>query len=275
MTPLERELIDLGDHLDHGDAAGLVDAVRSRAGAARRPSLLARTPVRVALVSAVVIALVLLVPPSRRAVARLLGIGGVEILPVPTTVLGPGTTNAPAATVPGAPSGSASTAQSTVTSAVTSAGGSTGGSATGPSGGGAGTDAPLPVGVTFAVRKAGPEWGPLRRADTDDRVPGGLVALAYDRFTLVELASDHSDYPVVGKFAPPGVTVSFVDVGDVSGVWLDGAHEITYLAPDGTVRQDTVRRAGSVLLWVQGGVTYRVEGLDWQADALAVAASLR
>ena len=36
-----------------------------------------------------------------------------------------------------------------------------------------------------------------------------------------------------------------------------------------------VRRAGDVLLWEEGGVTYRIEGAPSLDEALAVAGSLR
>ncbi len=60
------------------------------------------------------------------------------------------------------------------------------------------------------------------------------------------------------------------------GLWISGApHTIAYLDPDGRYDTDSVRRAGNVLLWVGSGVTYRIEGLDTLAQAMAQARALR
>lgn len=266
MTPLERELIDVGEHLAHGTGDGLARAVQDRLGATNRSSVTASRPplwLKVAAGVFVAFLLALAIGPTRRAMARLLGIGAIEIRPVPTTVLAPGAApSAPSLTVPGRPS--------TTVVAATSA-------TSAPSGA-----APVPGivdaqrRVTFPILTAtDPDWGPARSVDVDDRVPGGLVAIAYDRFTLVELASSADGFPIMAKLAPPDVTVSFATVGSDSAVWVQGAHEIAYRAPDGTIRTDTVRRSGSVLVWTRGAVTYRIEGFDDVDDAVRAATSVR
>ena len=249
MTPLEDELVDLGEHLAHGDGDQLATSVRARLGDQRfqhRDGLPFWAKVAAALVLALALALAL--PPSRHAIARLLGIGAVEVRTVPTTVLGPGTTSPSASSVPGAVE---------------------------PAAGGATDIADAERRVTFPVRLVGdPTAGPLRRVDVDERVPGGLVALTYERFTVVELASAVEAFPVMRKLVPPGVTVEPTTVDGRDALWIEGAHEIAYVAPDDSIRQDTVRRAGPVLVWARDGVTFRVEGLTDLDEARRVATSI-
>ena len=257
MTPLEDELVDLGAHLAHGDGDDLAALVRARLdGPQRRPSG-AGLPLWAKVAAAVVLALglALALPPSRRAIARWFGVGAVQIRTVPTTVLGMGTTASPASTVPG----------------------SVDATSTAPVAPPAAADvASAQAQVTFPIRlPTDAAAGPLRRIDVDDRVPGGLVVLVYDRFTIVELASAPNAFPVMVKLAPPGVTVDSTDVASDFAVWVGGAHEIAYQSPDGSIRQDTVRRAGSVLVWTRDNVTLRLEGLGDLDTARRIAASVR
>jgi hypothetical protein len=242
MTPLEEELVDLGQHLDHGDGAELPSAVRGRMAVDER-----RTPAWVKVAAAVVLALAVAVavPSSRRALARLLGIGAVEIRPAATT-LPAGATDR---TVPGSlPSAGVATTTGGLAEARTS--------------------------LAFAPLVAGADAGPILGVETDPRVPGGLVAITYQRFTLVELATDPDGYPVMAKLVPPGVTVSRTDVNGTDALWVEGAHEIAYVAPNGTVRTDTVRRSGSVLVWTAGSVTVRVEGVATLEEARRIAVTV-
>ncbi len=108
--------------------------------------------------------------------------------------------------------------------------------------------------------------------DTGHRAP--LVVLRYPRFTIVEVASSGNNGPVLRKVLG-SVPADDVAVNGVPGLWIKGAHEIGFLDRDGNFETDTVRRAGPVLLWEQGTVTYRIEGLTRLADAQAIAASLR
>ncbi|MDQ1425128.1 MAG: hypothetical protein QOD72_2626 [Acidimicrobiaceae bacterium] len=240
MTPLEQELVDLGRHLDHDDGDGLSVAVRHRIEASPRRV----TPTWVKVAAAVVLALAIAValPPSRRALARWLGIGAVEIRPVATT-LPPG---APDRIVPGSvPPGVSTTTGDALTAA--------------------GKD------LTFTPLVAGAIAGPIQGVQTDPRVPGGLVVIAYERFALVELAGSPNGFPIMAKLTPAGVTITRTAVNGADALWIEGAHEIAYLGPDGMVRYDTVRRSGSVLLWTVGSVTVRIEGLATLDEASRVA----
>lgn len=110
----------------------------------------------------------------------------------------------------------------------------------------------------------------------DPAVPGGLVSIMYDRFALTEIATSSTQAPVIQKLLPANTTLEFVKVDGHDGAWVGGApHELGFVGTDGSFRMDTVRRAGNVLIWVDGGVTYRIEGLDSKDEALRIAASMR
>jgi hypothetical protein len=120
-----------------------------------------------------------------------------------------------------------------------------------------------------------PSVGALSSVVVDRRVSGGLVALGYARFTLIEVTAYAADPEPVGKVIDPAARVDRVIVNGSPGLWIAGAHEIAYLDRTGKFKTDTVRRSGSVLLWAQAGVTYRIEGFSALADAQRVAASIR
>jgi len=275
---LEAALGDLGDHLDLGPGdtepgrAQLVANVIERlpapvAGAPIRTtgfpaatatataSTGARAGVRTdrrllvavaAAIAVLVVAGLLAVTPTREAIARWVGIGGVRI-----------TTDDPlpdgGAPVPGAPA-----------------------TGTEPATGAVDLDA-IDGSLPFPIRTADPSVaGELRAAAVDWSVAPGLVELRYDDFTLVELGSRPSAAPVLGKVIGPGTTTTAVTVDGRPGVWLSGAtHQVGSVDPDGELRLDTVRRAGNVLVWEDGGVTYRIEGALSLEAALEVATGLR
>ena len=251
MIDFERALVDLAEHLDHPAGDDLVEAVRRRIAGpiilperARRRT---RVLVAVAAVLVLIVAAVVTITPARQAIADWLGIGAVEIRrsdrPLPN---GP-----PELTVPGAS-------------------GSTG------SGAAAAQLAAAQNQVQFTIRTASdPSAGPLAGVEVDSRVRGGLVVLRYERFTLVEIATDPTEAPIIGKLLDPGARAEPVTVDGLRGMWIVGAHQIAYLDRSGKFETDTVRRSGPVLLWGGAGVTYRIEGLGRLADAQKIAGSLR
>ncbi len=140
--------------------------------------------------------------------------------------------------------------------------------------------APARGAVSFPVRLADPALaGPVRAVATDPAVPGGLVAITYERFTLTEIAASAGQRPVIAKLVGPDTAIEYLTVRGQEAVWLSGApHAWSYLDPDGNLRTEPFRQAGDVLLWVDGNVTFRIEGLhgpDGRAVALALAESLR
>ena len=69
--------------------------------------------------------------------------------------------------------------------------------------------------------------------------------------------------------------VRSVVVNGRSGYWIEGEpHSFFYDLPGGTI-PERPRLAGNVLLWEQGGITYRIEGPRTLEEALRLAGSLR
>lgn len=282
---LEAALRDLGAHLDLGPgdtapgrallvtsvlqrlaeggapagtgALAAVDPVGDPVGAGRSVAARHADPVGtnrrrlIAAAAAIVVVIVaglLAIAPTREAIARWAGIGGVRI----TSDDGPlpeGGDPAPGAPTTGHDPGRP---------------GSVDLEALAPS-------------LPFALRTVDPAVaGELRAAVVDPSVAPGLIELRYDRFTLVELGSRPDAAPVLAKVLGPGTTITAVTVAGRPGYWIGGdPHQVATVDPDGDVRLDSVRRAGDVLLWEDGGVTYRIEGAESLEAAQAAAASLR
>jgi len=249
VIDLDAALFDLAEHLDHPAAEDLADVVLARVarGGTRSPRRM-RALLAVAAAVVVLTAALLAIGPARHAIAEWLGIGAVEVRHSEGTV--PPATGSN--TVPGAPA-TGSVAPGPVVARQLGA-------------------ARAAVKFEIATPRA-PSAGALAGVEVDPRVRDGLVVLRYPRFTLVEIASRGENGPILLKLLG-GLPVENVTVVGVPGLWISGAHEVGYVDRDGNVRTDTVRRSGPVLLWQRGNVTYRIEGLDHRADALAIARAL-
>ena len=258
MINLEHALTDLGEHLDYPVAEDAAADLRRRLttpGPAH-----ARTHIhrghrsprsRALLVAAAVLVIlatgVVAIAPARHAVADWLGIGAVEIRRSDRPLPG----RPPRHPVPGA-TGATATADAAARLVA------------------ARKAASFPI-ATPSFTSA----GSLSRVDVDHRVPGGLVALTYARFTVVEIATDPTQPPPLYKLLTSQTRAQPVTVNGQPGLWIAGAHKIGYVDRKGGYGTDTVRRSGPVLLWQRGGVTYRIEGLHSLVAAQAVAATLR
>jgi hypothetical protein len=243
---LEHALTDLAEYLDYPMSEEAPAALRRRLIA---PYTARRT--RALLVAAAVLVImatgIVAIAPARHAVADWLGIGAVEIhrsdrpLPTPTARHPvPGATGA-------TPDPHAAARLAAARRAVA-----------------------FPI-VTPNIDSA----GALVAVDLDRRVPGGLVALSYPRFTVVEIATDPIQPPPLYKLLAGQTPMQQVTVNGEPGLWIPSIHEIGYSDRKTGYATDTVRRSGPVLLWQHAGVTYRIEGLRSLAAAQAVAASLR
>jgi hypothetical protein len=256
---LGRALTDLGGHLDHPAGDGLVAAVTERVRAEALPVLPtdrsvdrstgrrrpwpARRAVLAAVAAAVLLAgVVVTVAPAREAVARWFGIGSVVLRSDPTG---------------GQPVGSDPVP--------------------GPGAGGPVDRANLQTAVGFTLRyPADPAAGEPVAAEVDPRPAGGLVAITYPSFALVQVGSRPGDAPSLLKSFGSGTRLERASVGGQPAWWITGApHDLGYLDREGQWQQDTVRRAGDVLLWSVGDVTYRIEGLADRAVAERIGGSLR
>ena len=93
---------------------------------------------------------------------------------------------------------------------------------------------------------------------------------------LVTEARGSIDTALLGKVVGPGTRTEQLLVNGGAGVWIEGApHQIFFRAPNGEVVVDSLRLAGNVLVWEQGGLLLRVEADVARGDALRIAASMR
>jgi len=286
---LERALADLGGHLEQPPAPPLAEAVMARIAErpaparrlrplarhtgppgppgrlARRLGPLARRPApaqwrgwqRVAVAALVLLVLaagiVVATPGAREAVARRLGLRGVEIHlggPAPTsTTLRPGA---------GADLG--------LGRRVTL------------------EQARAAVGFRLLV----PAVPGFERPDAvylSDNVPGGRVDFVYlprpglraSPFTDVGLlVTEFQATPFTEKFAKDTTQVEQVTVGGELGYWLTGQpHAFVYRDRNGNLQGETARLAGSTLVWTHGVLTLRLEGQVSKQEALRLAESMR
>lgn len=100
-----------------------------------------------------------------------------------------------------------------------------------------------------------------------------LVSMSWGRSeSTVRL--DQFDGDVEPRFWKSVADAEFVTVNAGDGLWLPTPHEVTLLDGDRKVTLPP-RLAAQTLLWVEGGLTYRLEGPFTRAAAITVAESLR
>jgi hypothetical protein len=110
----------------------------------------------------------------------------------------------------------------------------------------------------------------------DRFVPGGQLGLVYrgGRLFVTEVVGDLGT-PYLEKFLRPATKIARLRVGGERALWISGLHQYAYLDRAGTIRPETVRTAGSVLLWRRGNILLRLEGARSKAEALRIATSVR
>lgn len=91
----------------------------------------------------------------------------------------------------------------------------------------------------------------------DDGPPLSLTAIAVAEF---------------GRKVVAATTVEEVAVGDETGLWLIGPHHLQLFGD--WQGSNNLLITSNVLIWVHGGITYRLEGDLSRADAVAIAESL-
>jgi hypothetical protein len=77
------------------------------------------------------------------------------------------------------------------------------------------------------------------------------------------------------KYVPHSGNVEEVAVRAEQGYWIDEPHELTFMDPAGQFGQVRSRLSGPSLVWEEGGVVFRIESALSQANAIAIAESLR
>jgi hypothetical protein len=245
------------------------DAVMSRLAAHARPRKARRSRERAVLrpawASAVVVALVVAVvaalPSTRSAVARWLGVRGVDVrieeppvdltLPPVSQSQSPSPTSAPGAVLFGAP-----------------------------------------VTEEEAERRTGlrvPAIGALGAPDAvyvDERARGGGIIAVYasspglpaaavrDVGAIVQVVRGRLDRGVYVKFAGAGTVVETA-VGEAPALFVGGeSHPIAYVDEAGEPIHETARLAGPTLLWDVGELTLRLESELALDDAVTLAESI-
>jgi hypothetical protein len=81
---------------------------------------------------------------------------------------------------------------------------------------------------------------------------------------LAELQDDQLG--ITKKLVSPGTSVQPVQIGSF-GLWISGGKHVIYWQRDGETRRIEPRLAGNVLIWTQGGRTFRLEG-DLREDQM-------
>jgi hypothetical protein len=244
VTELERQLAALGPELEWPPPVDLRPAVREHLAEPPRRALLPRRRTLVAALAALAVAVgvAFAVPGARSAILDFFGVGGVRIERVPST-----------------PSVRA----------------------------GADLGLGAPVALDEARRRAGYEVVLPTELPAPQEVyfsaalPGGQIGVVYarpraagGRILLTEFRANGVDY--IEKSAGPDVRIEPVTIDGGRGYWLAGQpHLILYRAPDGSIREETIRLAGNVLVWQRGSLTLRLEGVETKVEALEIARSVR
>jgi hypothetical protein len=236
----------LGPELVVPAASSLPEDVRARIASAPvaagapwwRPTLAPRT-VRRALI--VALALVLLI--AALAGAARLGLPGVSIVvgPSSTASLPPAPSPAPPGEPPGANAGLGRAA--TPAGAVAALGGPL-------------PALPAPYGPPDAIYVdtigrgiVNQVWG---------AAPGRPLADAQGVSLILTAMRATTDVDFIKKLSNGGARITYTRVDGSDAFWIEGAHEVLVLAENGRDVFD-IRVAGDVLLWSEGGLTYRLE----------------
>jgi hypothetical protein len=104
--------------------------------------------------------------------------------------------------------------------------------------------------------------------------PGGRITLRVGRRLLVEFVGPRNPY--LEKQIGPNTRMRRVRVNGGRGVYLSGApHQVMIVDRNGAFVEDQLHVAGNVLLWQQGRLILRIEGVRSLREALALARSLR
>jgi hypothetical protein len=101
-----------------------------------------------------------------------------------------------------------------------------------------------------------------------DRLP----ALGDTGAGVVLTASPPAETPEILKRSTTEGSIDPVDVGDHEGMWVSGPHEMAFTTPDG--EPVGARLAGHTLVWTDGHTTYRLESELTRSQAAELAARL-
>jgi hypothetical protein len=239
---MERRLRDLGRHVDWPEPSDLGSRVTARVGA-RPPRR--RTGRLVAAAAVALMAMTLLFPGGRRAVADLLGVAGIEIQLTSEEPrdfagdleLGGAVSPTEAETALGERLRLPTLVEPPAELLVPDA----------------------PSAAVWAVWEPAPE----------------LPAVGDTGVGLLLLQLRPEDGGGFHKAIGADSLVEEVMVGGSPGFWIEGApHQLHVRTPEGETLEDFSRLAANVLLWEEDGITYRIESALDLAENLALAASM-
>ena len=125
----------------------------------------------------------------------------------------------------------------------------------------------IPQGQVVLIYAAGPA---LPAASTSPVGPGGQRT-----GLLITQSRGSFDEGFLQKTLGPGATVTAVDVSGAHGFWITGAHEILVIDASGSVRPNTLRDVGDVLVFVREGTLIRIESGLGLNRTLEIARSMR
>jgi hypothetical protein len=83
-----------------------------------------------------------------------------------------------------------------------------------------------------------------------------------------------TDAEYIAKNVAEGTGVFPVSIGPYAGLWVPGSHSLTLLSDPSQSCCPPARQSGAVLLWEQGGVTFRMESDLPRAAAIAIAEAI-
>lgn len=249
---LESVLRDIGQRLDYPRPMAMANAVRARLREPR--ALRTRFAFAPALLTLLLLAVVITLgsPDARAAAGEFLHLRGIDIFPVPTV---------PATLPP---------LQLSLAGERTTL-----------------DDARRRVRFTPRIPASADLGTPddvfVETAGTTDRLTlvyrqraGIPVSASAGVSALVVEARGTVDEALFAKATGPGTRIEPVNVNGGQGYWLEGApHVFFYRDPSGSVVNETLRLAGNTLVWVQDGVTIRLEAQVSKADALRLASTFR
>ena len=251
---LETALRRIGAELDYPVPTAMAHAVRARLREPRRHGFLARFAFAPALVTILLLGLVITLgsPDARSAAGEVLHLRGIDIFRVPSVP----STLPPLRMALGGARVSLEDARRAVR---------------------------FPVLVSASAEFGTPDDVFVETVGTSDR-----LTLVYRQRAGIPVSPDAGvsalvvevrgtvDSVLLGKATGPGTRIVPLQVNGGPGFWLEGApHLYFYRDPSGNVVQETLRLAGNTLVWVQNGVTVRLEAQVDQATALRIAATFR
>lgn len=102
----------------------------------------------------------------------------------------------------------------------------------------------------------------------------GMTAVLVLLCSTVAAGKGPTALTITGYSLDGPIDISAVNGGG-RGWWIEGAHEVFYVAPDGRATPEQSRFAHNTLLWSRDGVTMRLESAVSLDHAAAVATSMR